>query len=194
VDFDGDRDGVEGENKKCTLPEYEGHGCEREPDPEEAPQAATRHHDAATAMGVGVHAVPMHQVFDGRSLRASHWQILLDFGFDLLSGSHGEDGTLQQTACWWRRGEKQVNSHMQVACRHVPGAHVSLQASSLFYSMGWIGCILRRLGPFSRIFVFGHHSCQKHCLLLLGPPGLALWGWVRWNLWRLAGLAEGPFP
>lgn len=44
-------------------------------------------------MGVGVQTVPLHQLFDVRCLRSRHGQILLDFGFDLLSRSHGEDGT-----------------------------------------------------------------------------------------------------
>ena len=44
-------------------------------------------------MGVGVQTVPLHQLFDVRRLRSRHGQILLDFGFDLLSRSHGEDGT-----------------------------------------------------------------------------------------------------
>lgn len=93
VDLDGDRDGVEGGDEEGTLPENKGHGRQREENPEQAPQAAAGHHDAAAAVGVGVEAVPPHQLFDGRCLGPRHGQILLDFGFDLLSGSHGEDGT-----------------------------------------------------------------------------------------------------
>lgn len=60
VDFDGDRDGVEGWDEEGTLPENEGHGCQREENPEQAPEAATRHHNAAAAVGVGVQTVPLH--------------------------------------------------------------------------------------------------------------------------------------
>lgn len=94
VDLDGDRDGVEGDDEEGTLPENQGHGCEREQNPEQAPQAAAGHHDAAAAMGVGVQAVPPHQLFNGGRLRPRNGQILLDFGFDLLSRSHGRDGTV----------------------------------------------------------------------------------------------------
>lgn len=95
MDFDGDRDSIEGGNEEGTLPDNEGHCSQCEQDPEEAPEAATGHHDAAAPVGVGVHAVPMHQVFNGGCLWASHRKILLDFGFDLLSGSHGQGGALQ---------------------------------------------------------------------------------------------------
>lgn len=93
MDFDGDRDRVEGENKESTLPENQGHSSQREQDPEQAPEAATGHHNATTAVGVGVKTVPPHQLLNGRCLRPCHRQILLDFGFDLLSRSHVEDGT-----------------------------------------------------------------------------------------------------
>ncbi|KAL0617742.1 hypothetical protein AAY473_014610 [Plecturocebus cupreus] len=96
VDFDGNRDGIEGEDEEGALPEDERDSRQCEPDPEQASQAAAGHHDAAAAVGVGVQAVPPHQLLNGRRLGACHGQILLDFGFDLLSGSHGgwdfEDG------------------------------------------------------------------------------------------------------
>lgn len=92
MDFDGDRDGVEGGHEESTLPEDKGHGSEREQNPQQAPQAAAGHHDAATAVGVGVQTVPPHQLFDCRRLGPPHRQILLDFGFDLLSRSHGKNG------------------------------------------------------------------------------------------------------
>lgn len=95
VNFDGNRDSIEGEDEEGALPEDEGDGSQCEPDPQEAAQAAAGHHDAAAAVGVGVEAVPPHQLFNGRRLRARHGQILLDLGFDLLSGSHGEDGTVR---------------------------------------------------------------------------------------------------
>lgn len=95
MNFDGNRDSIEGEDEEGALPEDEGDCSQCEPDPEEAAQAAAGHHDAAAAMGVGVEAVPPHQLFNGRRLRARHGQILLDLGFDLLSGSHGEDGTVR---------------------------------------------------------------------------------------------------
>lgn len=105
VDFDGDRDSVEGEDEEGTLPDNESHRSQREEDPEEAPEAAAGHHDAAAPVGVGIHAVPMHQVFNGWCLRAPHRQILLDFGFDLLSRSHGQSGALQAGSVLegWRR-------------------------------------------------------------------------------------------
>lgn len=93
VDFDGDRDGIEGENEEGTLPENQGHSSQCEQDPEQAPEAATGHHDATTSVGVGVKTVPPHQFLNGRCLRPCHRQILLDFSFDLLSRSHVEDGT-----------------------------------------------------------------------------------------------------
>lgn len=95
MDFDGDRDGVEREDEKGALPDYEGHSGQRERDPQQAPKAASGHHDAAAAVGVGIQAVPMHQVLNSRCLGASNRQILFDFGFDLLSRRHGKDGTLQ---------------------------------------------------------------------------------------------------
>lgn len=95
MDFDGDRDGVEREDEEGALPDNEGHCGQRERDPQQAPKAASGHHDAAAAVGVSVQAVPMHQVLNGRCLGASNRQILFDFGFDLLSRRHGEDRTLQ---------------------------------------------------------------------------------------------------
>lgn len=95
VDFDGDRDGVEREDEEGTLPDDEGHCGQREQDPQQTPKAASGHHDAAAAVGVSVQAVPMHQVLNSWCLGASNRQILFDFGFDLLSRRHGEEGTLQ---------------------------------------------------------------------------------------------------
>lgn len=93
MDFDGDRDGVKREDEEGTLPDNEGYCGQCEQDPQQAPKAASGHHNAAAAMGVGVHAVPMHQVLNGWCLGASNRQILFYFGFDLLSRRHGEEGT-----------------------------------------------------------------------------------------------------
>lgn len=160
MDFDGDRDGVEGGHEERTLPEDQGHGGEREQNPEQAAQAATGHDDAAAAVGVGVQAVPPHQLFDCRRLGPPHRQILLDFGFDLLSRSHGEAGT-------WTLGrggeEKQVSSQLPPPRRagrslearlwETP-AHVPSEATFLFPSGVWTSLHSEVPAPFPGNLVF----------------------------------------
>lgn len=85
-------------------------------------------------MGVGVQTVPPHQLFDGRCLRSPHGQILLDFGFDLLSSSHGEDGTWRGRQAGGAEKKKQVSGHSPEAGHWETPALMSSEAAFLFPS------------------------------------------------------------
>lgn len=125
LELDGDRDrgAVVVHEELGALPEDEPDGAQGQQDPDEPAQAAPGHHDAAAAVGVGVQAVPPHQLAQRRRLRALHRQRPLDAGRDLLPGGHGAGGTCGGTERPPERGGDSAGARRPPTARPHPHPH-----------------------------------------------------------------------